>query len=103
MVPLPFTLLFGVHVYTTFLCFLSREDPLAFVEELVWWCMGTNLEVYCYRQMFNTDLKYVHFQDLKNVHVPNLDGTSISLLSQWKFPSTSRFIRIFCYSEIVIM
>ena len=24
--------------YTTFLCFLSREDPLAFVEELVWWC-----------------------------------------------------------------
>ena len=53
--------------------------------------------------MFNTDLKYVHFQDLKNVHVPNLDGTSISFLSQWKFPSTSRFIRIFCYSEIVIM
>ena len=29
MVLLPFTLLFGVHVYTTFLCFLSREDPLA--------------------------------------------------------------------------
>ena len=38
MVPLPFTLLFWVHIYTTFLCFLSREDPLAFVEELVWWC-----------------------------------------------------------------
>jgi len=32
------TLLFGVRVYTPFLCFLSREDPLAFVEELVWWC-----------------------------------------------------------------
>ena len=29
MVPLPFTLLFGVRVYITFLCFLSREDPLA--------------------------------------------------------------------------
>ena len=27
-----------VRVYTPFLCFLSREDPLAFVEELVWWC-----------------------------------------------------------------
>ena len=25
-------------IYTTFLFFLSREDPLAFVEELVWWC-----------------------------------------------------------------
>ena len=35
MVLLPFTLLFGVHIYTTFLCFLSREDPLAFVEEMV--------------------------------------------------------------------
>ena len=32
MFPLPFALLFGVHVHTTFLCFLSREDPLAFVE-----------------------------------------------------------------------
>ena len=36
--PLPFTLLFWVQVYTPFLCFLSREDPLAFVRELVWWC-----------------------------------------------------------------
>jgi len=26
------------QVYTPFLCFLSREDPLAFVGELVWWC-----------------------------------------------------------------
>ena len=25
-------------VYTPFLCFLSREYPLAFVGELVWWC-----------------------------------------------------------------
>ena len=33
MVPLPFTLLFWVCIYTTFLCFLSREDPLAFVEK----------------------------------------------------------------------
>ena len=32
MIPLPFTLLFGVRVYKSFLCFLSREDPLAFVE-----------------------------------------------------------------------
>jgi len=31
---LPFTLLFWVQVYKPFLCFLSREDPLAFVEEL---------------------------------------------------------------------
>ena len=35
---LPFTLLFWVQVYAPFLCFLCREDPLAFVEELVWWC-----------------------------------------------------------------
>ena len=35
MIPLPFTLLFWVWVYKLFLCFLSREDPLAFVEELV--------------------------------------------------------------------
>ena len=38
MIPLPFTLLFGVQVYTCFLCFLSREYPLVFVGELVWWC-----------------------------------------------------------------
>ena len=38
MIPLPFTLLFWVRVYIPFLCFLSREDPLAFVGELVWWC-----------------------------------------------------------------
>ena len=31
MVPLPFTLLFWVRVYTPLLCFLSREDPLAFL------------------------------------------------------------------------
>ena len=37
IIPLPFTLLFWVRVYKPFLCFLSREDPLAFVEELVWW------------------------------------------------------------------
>ena len=36
MIPLPFTLLFGVWVYKYFLCCLSRKDPLAFVEELVW-------------------------------------------------------------------
>ena len=35
---LPFTLLFWVHIYRTFLCFLSRKDPLTFVEELAWWC-----------------------------------------------------------------
>ena len=38
MIPLPFTLLFWVRVYDPFLHFLSREDPLAFVGELVWWC-----------------------------------------------------------------
>ena len=38
MISLSFTLLFGVRVYTPFLSFLSREDPLAFVGELVWWC-----------------------------------------------------------------
>ena len=37
MTPLPFTLLFWVHFYKHFLCFLSREDHLAFLEELVWW------------------------------------------------------------------
>ena len=30
--------LFWVRVYTPFLCFLSREHPLVFVGELVWWC-----------------------------------------------------------------
>ena len=34
MIPLPFTLLFWVRVYKPVLCFLSREDPLAFVEEM---------------------------------------------------------------------
>ena len=38
MILLPFTLLFWVWVYTPFLYFLSREDLLAFVKELVWWC-----------------------------------------------------------------
>ena len=38
MILLSFTLLFWVQVYTPFLCFLSREDPLAFVGEQVWWC-----------------------------------------------------------------
>ena len=38
MILLPFTLLFWVWVYKHFLYFLSREDPSAFVEELVWWC-----------------------------------------------------------------
>ena len=32
-----FFIVLGSSLYT-FLCFLSREDPLAFVEELVWWC-----------------------------------------------------------------
>ena len=35
MISLPFTLLFSVRVYKPFLCFLSREDPLAFVDGLV--------------------------------------------------------------------
>ena len=35
---LPFTLLFCVCFYNPFLYFLSRDIPLAFVEELVWWC-----------------------------------------------------------------
>ena len=38
MIPLPFTLLIWVRVYTPFLCFFSREDPLAFIGELVCWC-----------------------------------------------------------------
>ena len=37
MILLPFTLLFGVRVYTPFLCFLSKEYPLASVGEMVWW------------------------------------------------------------------
>ena len=35
MIPLPFTLLFWVQVYTPFLRFLSKEYPSAFVGELV--------------------------------------------------------------------
>ena len=38
MILLTFTLLFWVQVYKPFLCFLSKEDPLAFNGELVWWC-----------------------------------------------------------------
>ena len=37
----PITIYFvvsGSFFLITFLCFLSREDPLVFVEELVWWC-----------------------------------------------------------------
>ena len=37
MIPLPFTLLFCIVFYKPFLCFLSRENPLAFAEDLVWW------------------------------------------------------------------
>ena len=39
MIQLPFTFL-GFRVYTPFLCFLSRENPLAFVEELVCSCVA---------------------------------------------------------------
>ena len=35
MIPLPFSLFFGVQVYTPFLCFLSREDPLHLLESLL--------------------------------------------------------------------
>ena len=51
MIPLPFTLLFWVQICTPFMCFLSREDPLAFVEELVWWwwilsiCLSVKLSI----------------------------------------------------------
>ena len=38
MISLPFTLLFWVWVYKPFLGFLYREDPLAFVGKLFWWC-----------------------------------------------------------------
>ena len=36
MITLLFAFLFWFWVYKPFLCFLSREEPLAFVEELVW-------------------------------------------------------------------
>ena len=36
--PVAIYLLFWVPVYIPFVCFLSKEDPLAFVGELVWWC-----------------------------------------------------------------
>jgi len=49
MILFPFTLLFWVQVYKPFLCFLSR-DPLAFVEELVWWCWI--LSAFAYLQSF---------------------------------------------------
>ena len=34
----PTTSLQSINIRTAFLCFLSRENPLEFVEELVWWC-----------------------------------------------------------------
>ena len=43
MILLSFTLFFGVRVYTCFLCFLSREDPLPCVGELV----GLNSLSFC--------------------------------------------------------
>ena len=39
--PFAVYLLFWVQVYKSFLCFLSRKDPLAFVEELVWWLLNS--------------------------------------------------------------
>ena len=50
MIQLPFTFL-GVRVYTPFLCFMSREDPSAFVEELVCSCVGG--ECVCYVLLWN--------------------------------------------------
>ena len=47
MILLPFSLLFWVRVYTPFLCFLSREDPLAFVGELVWCAEFSQLLLVC--------------------------------------------------------
>ena len=47
MIPLPFTLLFWVRVYKPFLCLLSREDPLAFVEELDLWSKFSQLLFVC--------------------------------------------------------
>ena len=38
-VPLETKPVFWVRIYTPFLCFLSREYPLVFVGELVWWCI----------------------------------------------------------------
>jgi len=38
MITLPFSLLFWVWVYKPSLCILSREETLAFIEELAWWC-----------------------------------------------------------------
>ena len=37
MIPFPFTLLFWIRIYKPFLCFLSREDPLAFFEQPLCW------------------------------------------------------------------
>ena len=47
MIPLLFTLLFWVRVYKPFLFFLSREDPLAFVEELVGGAEFSQLSLVC--------------------------------------------------------
>ena len=34
----PISIYFVVWIWNKLLCFLSREDPLASVGELVWWC-----------------------------------------------------------------
>ena len=47
LIPFPFTLLFWVRVYIPFLCLLSREDPLAFVSELVWGAEFSQLLLVC--------------------------------------------------------
>lgn len=46
---------------------------------------------------------YILAGSSKNCPCTKLDGTSISLRSRWKFPSTSRFVYILCYSEIFTM
>ena len=47
MILLTFTLLFSVWFYKAFLCFLSREDPLALIEDLFWWCWNLLLLLVC--------------------------------------------------------
>ena len=44
MIPLPFSLLFWVQVYTPFLFFLSREDPLQLLKS---WFSGNEFSQFC--------------------------------------------------------
>ena len=83
MIPLPFTLFWGVWIYTPFLCFLSREYPLVFVGELVWWCW-----------ILSAFACLLSFWFLLHIWMRSLLGTVICTVGLFSFITLS----MFCHS-----